>query len=1144
MNKDKLDARSTVVNYLTEQILGPTQFSKSEGVALPKPSSNGKVFISAENKDSVFFDEISGDPILQNIRPEMMFGTGIIHAPDFELEPVENDELKPSEESENKFTQPDVPEIHVGKLDDATEDSFEIDQSQKIRPGAMGLTCQFVATGSTKLKFTVKGSTYEAVKVTVEGVGDRTWYRRKAHSSELVRDWSSYSESSNKLIPEVLSGELGRLGKLQVQWRNTQISGPQDSVVALTAVVAHEGDPEKDDIFQFQLKVSLVDDGAFKSVDNISSSSALDDEEQEVEFLYRHVKSYAVGHGISVNWDESEEGVVSEVWTESIPVFYQERIDTGLDGVNIQMKDLFEGQSSDIRATLQTLVDGLDNWLSDESRALAGLDEQQIKIGDRLLDKNRKIKNRMQRGLDLLFDPANKDLLQAFRLTNQAMHLQQKHGRIPVREFADTKGQKINFPPIKFPEEGKFGNWRPFQIGFLLMTLEGLVFPTSEDREIVDLIFFPTGGGKTEAYLGAAALVMIYRRLVNKGHHGVDVLMRYTLRLLTVQQFERSSGLIVALEHLRRARPELLGGEPFSIGVWLGDRTTPNKRKKAIEILEGKGDKEESANPFILGKCPWCGASFARRESNKTWVGYKKSSDKPHTLKFICGDEACEFSLESKALPIWITDDDVYDHRPSFVLGTVDKFAQIAWDSKTRAIFNIDSNGDRLGLPPALVIQDELHLISGPLGSMVGLYETVIEELCSESIGGVVSKPKIIASTATTRRYQEQILSLYGRPKVTLFPQAVSRANETYFSKILKGADGKPERGTSFVGINPATYATGQLSASQITAFLSQAPSAWEGEQRSMDFYSTSVWFFNSLKELGQTLTLMQSTVVSLLNQMWMDRRLPGHKTRSLEPFKELTGRVSSAQVTKSLADLAISNDSSKSIRTCLASSIMEVGVDVQRLGLLTIMSQPKSTSQYIQVAGRVGRNSDGPGLVVMLYNASRARDRSVYEHFMHFHRRLYAQVEPLSATPFSIQAMEKGLWGAMIAMYRMLGNAAETPHEMNLERFEKVVNIFRVRLQVLGLAGYQLEDLDLKANALKKLWLRYKPAQWVYDFSQELGTAKDYSTAFLRRREVAPAHILDDSSILIPQSMRNVDGQTSLIPATNAYNLVEEQGE
>jgi hypothetical protein len=472
----------------------------------------------------------------------------------------------------------------------------------------------------------------------------------------------------------------------------------------------------------------------------------------------------------------------------------------------------------------------------------------------------------------------------------------------------------------------------------------------------------------------------------------------------------------------------------------------------------------------------------------------------------------------------------------------------MTWVEEARALFNIDKTGNRQGLPPELIIQDELHLISGPLGSMVGMYEGVIEELCSyKDQSGAVIRPKIIASTATTRNYARQIEGLYARKSVTLFPQAVNRAGESFFASVKRNEDGTPIKGTRFLGIFPSTYVTGQQATSQVAAILSQAPRAWVGEEKEIDYYTTGLWFFNSLKELGQTLTLMQSTVIALLRGMKAERRIPFGEKRFIDPLIELTGRISSDEISKLLDRLKIQSGEKDHVRTCLASSIMEVGVDVQRLGLLTIYSQPKLTAQYIQVAGRVGRDrSKGPGLVVALYNASRSRDRSVYENFLTFHERLYANVEPLSVTPFAIQTMEKGLLGAVLAHYRMTIPTSTSASKPNHELFAVSTGVLRERLIQTSPAPETLADFDARISNFIAQWERYEPSKWEYSWDQLNAKegAQNQDTALMRGEKEPLATVEGDHSIFVPNSMRTVDGQTTLALEANPYSFQQEGGD
>ena len=1147
---ETISARQSILNYLTGEVLGSVSPQTEGSISIEPLPDGSKTIIPKEHRNSFHHDATTGLRIIRGTEPRFVFGTGILHPPRSE-ESNEDDGNKDSAGQGPEDVGVAVPpefEISPAKLvGDSDTEPFGLERSQNQRPSAMGLSATVESTDATAVTFTIVATTYRPFDVAFEGESySQRWWRPIRHSETISVDFEPLTRDIGVVTSHKIPGDLGDIASLQTRISRRGKAGDEHNHT-LTAVVKHDG-KTTESLYQFELEIELSD-GRFVSSSREERWKDLESEEQEIEFLYRHVSAYAVGHGASANWDEPVSNGVQKIFTESIPVFYSEVLDTALaedTGVKeaLQMSFLATAPPEELGAAIQQFIDQYSKWIQKEAAIAKELSPTSQMISARLAGKAGHILSRMQSGAATLLDPRNPEVLTAFRMANKAMFLQQQRGKVRLRPFEDVPGAPLSFPRLELPEPvmGSFGSWRPFQLGFILLTLTGLVIPGDTSREEVDLLFFPTGGGKTEAYLGAAALTMFHRRLCDTSHRGVDVLMRYTLRLLTIQQFERSAGLIAAMEQIRRDDPEQLGQAPFSIGVWLGDGTTPNKRQKAIDFLKKKGLPDSGANPFVLNRCPWCGAQFGYRKSTGTWCGYKQSESTPRTLRFECPDrDSCEFSTPSKALPIWITDEDVYDERPSFILATVDKFARLAWEPRARTLFNRDESGAQAGLPPSLIIQDELHLISGPLGSMVGLYEAVIEELCTyQGVDGRIG-PKIIASTATTRRYQEQVLSLFGRAETTIFPQAVSRANETFFSSVLR-EDGNPVKGTAFVGINPATYATGQVSASQLAAILSQAPDSWKGKPEEMDFYSTAVWFFNSLKELGQTLTLMQSTVLSLIESMWRDARLPKERSRSLEPMMELTGRISAAEVAGALERLGIPATENKSVATCLASSIMEVGVDVQRLGLLTIMGQPKMTSQYIQVAGRVGRARDkGPGLVVMLYNPSRARDRSIYEQFRSFHERLYARVEPLSVTPFAIQTLDKGLEGALLSHYRMTTPLGQSSLEPDTTAYKASSEVLANRAAIIGVSDQVIGDLNRTVERFRKLWSAYKPAQWDYKWGQSDLATDDFETALLRRSTKEMTHIPGDQSHLIPFSMRSVDNQTYLLPQSNVYDKEEE---
>ena len=417
----------------------------------------------------------------------------------------------------------------------------------------------------------------------------------------------------------------------------------------------------------------------------------------------------------------------------------------------------------------------------------------------------------------------------AFELANHAVLLQQLNTRPVARATTVESGLfrvAGDFEPPDWRRAGGRGSWRPFQIAFMLAVAASVADGQDPERDVVELIWFPTGGGKTEAYLGLSAFAMFYRRLTDPADAGVEVLMRYTLRLLTQQQFLRAAGLVCAMEWIRVRRDDL-GSAAFSIGIWLGGDSSPNRRDEARRVLRLL-QKGEGENKFVLLRCPWCsaqmgpidGASKRTRSKDPKVAGYVEAEG---SVRFECPDVQCEFA---DGLPVYVVDQDVYDVRPSIVVATVDKFANLAWTDECRALFGIDEQGNRFASPPATIIQDELHLISGPLGSVVGLYEPLIEELCTDRRAGVVRKPKIIGSTATIRRYEDQVRALYGREDVALFPPRGLDASDSFFATYARDDDGKLLPGRVYVGVHGPGFGSMQTAQVRTFAALTQAPLA------------------------------------------------------------------------------------------------------------------------------------------------------------------------------------------------------------------------------------------------------------------------------------------------------------------------------
>lgn len=702
----------------------------------------------------------------------------------------------------------------------------------------------------------------------------------------------------------------------------------------------------------------------------------VDKDADTYRLLYRSCPNYGVGHGCSVDWETTGRGL--ELRTTFAPRHELLISESNPRIPSIPMRLLAEGRRETTVQLLRGLVDGYSSWTREQREALSELDESLRPIAESHLADCEEAAARIAEGVDVL--ERDDSALKAFALANKAMADQRSR---LVRIDEGRPGQDL---------ESVECEWRPFQVAFLLLCLPGIVDHSSPQRELVDLLWFPTGGGKTEAYLGLIAFTVFFRRL-RSGEAGVTALMRYTLRLLTAQQFERAAALILACEAIRKTRDDL-GTKPISIGLWVGRGGTPNTltdAARALNNLKANRPAGDKGNPIQLHRCPRCGT---RLGPNNYWIG-----DTPRNLVVSCRHSGCEFE---RRLPVHVVDEDIYAVRPTLLVGTVDKFASLPWNERTGSIFNVCQ-----GQPPELIIQDELHLISGPLGTLTGLYETAVDLLCQSPDG---SMPKVVASTATIRRADDQSLGLFARD-LRQFPPPGLTIDDSYFAKTAP----KESRGSRlYVGLMAPGSSHATL---MIRAYAALLQSAADGEmpEEARDAYWTLVGYFNSLRVLGGARMQVQDDVQ---DRMALLARTRGTGKRDVEMIVEMTSRESSATIPDRLRQMKVAYPNREAIDVLLATNMISVGVDIDRFSLMAIMGQPQSAAEYIQASSRVGRKH--PGLVVTLFNSARSRDRSHYESFRTFHNAMYRQVEATSVTPFSPRARDRGLGPVFVALARL----------------------------------------------------------------------------------------------------------------------------
>ena len=951
-------------------------------------------------------------------------------------------------------------------------------------PSSMGLSF-LVAEESNNVTVIVRWGDYERSEAKgADGDPIPIWQRRPGE--QMVR--VSLTRPGDYDVPE--SGGL----KLHLAVRSIDTESLTDipmgtRSVSLFLVNQRNPDPvDPDGKYAFQAEIEFRTERVFVPRPDPRGAQVSAWDDQVADLHYAETPEYATGHGVSADWEVVDGAcrVLRTIWIPHANVENTETVD--IPGAELSMEALGSiASGEDAETALRPLVLGYRAWIELQRADVSSLNNGRRETAGELLRLAGIAADRMDRGIAVLVGDA--DALDAFRVANRAVALA-LHQRLQG-EFTD-KG------PL----------WRAFQLAFILLNLPGLANPNDLERETVDLLFFPTGGGKTEAYLGLAAFAMVLRRLRNPGENGlqgagVTVIMRYTLRLLTLDQLARASGLVCALELEREADPKRYGKWPFEIGLWVGKAATPNfmgrkgdnrSDSARAKTRQFKSNPQGRPAPIPLENCPWCGTRF--EPGSFTLL---PNDDQPTELRVICVNFECDFSGD-RPLPILAVDEPLYRRLPAFLIATVDKFASLPWTADTGALLGgagrygpagfysaaRPKQGQRLErplLPPDLVIQDELHLISGPLGTMVGLYESAIEALCMREYSSAgnsepMVRPKIVASTATVRQAPDQIQALFARPITQVFPPPGPDRRDSFFARMVpvEQTPGRLYLGIAAPGRNPKV-----LMRKTLLALMGAAERAYrdagghKNHANPADPYMTVLSYFNSLRELGGARRILEEEVRNTITQ-YGDRKRIGEKRglfrdrKTFSEVVELTSRVSTNKVAEARRRLEAAFHEQHRVDCAIATNMISVGLDIPRLGLMVVLGQPKTHAEYIQATSRVGRDDQRPGLVVTLLNIHKPRDRSHYERFRHYHETFYRSVEVPSVTPFSARALDRGFAGALVGLARH-SEARLTPPE-GVEEIENVrsvierqlVRCFRERIEQQPLTDEEERDERLRS--------------------------------------------------------------------------------
>ena len=1120
---ETIATRDFILDFLRKELVGPSPIP-------PDVQANGEEILRSQ------------DP------PRQRYGAGILFPQRSQI--PSHEETAADEDETTDANSPATTDILENKIDGESsvgtdsrpETDQEVNLANQFLPSAMGLSV--LVDIPDLLQVEVSTAIYRqdyAEKSDGGRASRKRWLRQPViktiefQSAELLADGTTSLEK-----PVVSEGSDPAL-VLHVVSRPSNRSHTA-RLVTFTLVNRLQSEKKAprnaDCFFQCEFAVSATNgQGCFLSYPERPNFTG-DFEELSLQLLHLHRQTFAVGHGCAAEWADPIEGKMSLVRTEVLPIYEVKPIlHTEMEGLDLGMTTLAHGGLEEVVRLCSRLADSYEEWINERERDIANrldLNAELTATASRHIENCRKCLDRMRYGIELIRqDPK---VTSAFRLMNEAMLMQQIHYEISSqrpRSWVNRSGRLKLETSFESPAyDDPLRKWRPFQLAFILMNMKALADPHCEEREIVDVIWFPTGGGKTEAYLGLSAFAMFLRRLQNLDHAGTTIIMRYTLRLLTTQQFQRAASLICACEVIRRRRQSDLGSEPFSIGLWVGGEVSPNDERNAVSALQ-QLQKGEGSNKFILLSCPWCGAAMGEYAIGRSTrvKGYRIRSH-PRRVRHICEDQDCEFSSDA-GLPVAVIDEHIYKEPPTLLIGTVDKFAMLAFRPETRSIFGIGTAFP----PPELIIQDELHLISGPLGSMVGHYETAIDALCTNEVPGGHIRPKIVGSTATISRAESQVKALYGR-SAFLFPPQALRAGDSFFAEEREDQEGR-----RYVGVFASALPSHVTSQVRTMAALLQAPkSSGTHNPSAIDPYWTLMGYFNSLRELGHAATLIRADIREYLNAMWdrLGLRLEAIRKATIDPRRfinrdvELTSRVQSSDIPATLQQLfANYADPTKheAIDVCFATNMIQVGLDIPRLSLMTIVGQPKTTSEYIQASSRVGRRVDSPGIVVTNYNPSRSRDRSHYEHFRSYHQSLYQHVEPTSVTPFAVPVRDRALHALIIILCRFWGGAGlrdrpnQPPSDPLIERVKRTI-----QERVLSVDVGEWPKTEAHIDEIMRRW-SIAPRSKYGDFRPPTEELPMMYPAGGQQHPQWPAEPYPT-----PSSMRNVDASCSARPLPSGY--------
>ena len=741
-----MDIRNELLDRLRKEIIGPC------------PNSQ---YIDKETGEEILVRGVHGSP-------KSRYGAGMLYPQQCVINgEVDGEENIEDTDQETDFTNEEPDDIPIegnrssGNTETGVADEEPVGMANQYHPSAVGFTVRFNSAASEdKIRLSVQSAYYEKsgsktpvkrfdkegkIIISKNKKGDYYqadfWVRRPIQSEPVEVRINELFKDSKKSVDFDLFYKKDKETWLKLRiFNRTTPEDISEGFLTYTFVIINELRGSTDDSIDsasilYQNKLTLTSfskDLIIAYKEKLSFSDT--EEEEELNLLYRNKRVYAIGHGNSVEWTfDKDNQAIDEIFTSAIPAYDLTQV-APTAHVTLSMLELSDrGDWATAKKSLINLQNKYEKWILDIKEIASTKKELENykNAASRNVDKCQNSLERIKRGIKYLTEANEEDeIVQCFRWMNRAMIWQQQRSKTGVRKWLRTgsgKNKKLLLQKIngnssshKFPSLEEFhesstrnGRWRPFQLAFILMNIDSIVNPDSKEREIVDLIWFPTGGGKTEAYLGLAAFNIFFRRMKGKEYFnwdfygGTSILMRYTLRLLTTQQYERAASLICGCELIRQENDTALGDEPISIGLWVGSSSTPNKNDSAKTQLKLLKKDVKAPYNFVVMKCPCCGSQIGKVEKSTRYdkdkiKGLIIDDGRNAHVRFKCDNEYCEFS--ETPLPLQVVDEIIYETPPTLLLGTVDKFAMVTWKKDAGRLFGFryqDEGGKIRISPPA-----------------------------------------------------------------------------------------------------------------------------------------------------------------------------------------------------------------------------------------------------------------------------------------------------------------------------------------------------------------------------------------------------------------------------------------------------------